>query len=339
MKNPKKMFGMILMSAVLLLGACSNSKTETDVATAEGESTYNFKMSYVTQTGHNWHKFAEKFKEELDAKSDGRMKLELFPAAQLGPEADMVQQMQSGSLDFAVLTVPYLSTRVPAFDAWNLPFLFDDLEGAVAASETAPAKEMLGLLEEQGIKGLGYLHAGTHNMLLKVEPIKAMKDVDGKKLRFTGGASVLDFWKGLGSSPIAMGLPEVYNALQTGVIDGLSIDKNAILSEKYYEIAENYVLTKHMVFGGVVASSLVNYDNMPENDRKIIDEAFASAVKWGTEQLLINDVEDEKKLEDLINIYELENRGEFIEEAKKVHEEYANTNELIKEFISTVKKQ
>ncbi|MFS0822201.1 TRAP transporter substrate-binding protein [Bacillus sp. 1P02SD] len=339
MKKFKLVFVLVVMTAVLFLSACGDSgekKTSGSESSEEGK-TYDFKMTYVTQTGHNWHKFGEKFKEELNTRSDGRMKLELYPAAQLGPEADMVQQMASGSLDFAVLTVPYLSTRIPEFDAWNLPFLFDDLEAGVAATETEPAQEMLGLLDKQGLKGLGYLHAGTHNLLLKEEPVKTLKDVNGKKLRFTGGASVLDFWKGLGSSPIAMGLPEVYNALQTGVIDGISIDKNALLSEKYYEIAKDYVLTRHMIFGGVVATSLTNYDNMPEADRKIVDEAFAAAQKWGTEQLLINDVEDQKKLEDLINIYELDNRDEFIEEAKKVHEEYAGKNELIKEFIDAVK--
>src|SRR5699024_8436054 len=97
-------------------------------------------------------------KEELHTRSDGRMNLELFPAAQLGPEADMVQQMQNGSLDFALLTVPYLSTRIEAFDAWNMPFLFEDLEAGIKASDTEPAQEMLGLLDEQRLKGIGYLH-------------------------------------------------------------------------------------------------------------------------------------------------------------------------------------
>ncbi|MEI3612654.1 TRAP transporter substrate-binding protein [Pseudogracilibacillus sp. SO30301A] len=346
MKNSNMLFVMILMLTALFLSACGDKNSQPSASsdnnavtnTSEGDGdTYEFKITYVTQTGHNWHKFAEKFKDELDQRSDGRMNLELYPAAQLGPEADMVQQMANGSLDFALLTVPYLSTRIEEFDAWNMPFLFENLEEGIQAAETEPAQKMLKLLEEQGLKGIGYLHTGTHSLIMKDAEINTIEDVNGKKLRFTGGASVLGFWEDLGASPIAMGLPEVYNALQTGVIDGVSVDTNATLSEKYHEISEGYVLTKHMVFGGVLAASLTNYENMPESDRKIIDEAMAAALEWGNEQLVINDVEDLKEVSELLNVTELDNRDEFVEAAQEVHEEYAKKNELIKEFIDVVK--
>lgn len=337
MRNLKSLFGIVLLVGILLLSACGDSGTSASNSGDVGDGeTYEFKMSYVTQTGHNWHQFAENFKEELDERSDGRMNLELFPAAQLGPEADMVQQLESGTLDFALLTVPYVSTRIPEFDAWNMPFLFEDLQSGIEASDTEPAQKMLKLLEEQGLLGMGYMHTGTHSLLLKGKEINNLSDVKGKKLRFTGGASVMEFWEGLGASPIAMGLPEVYNSLQTGVIDGLSIDTNAILSEKYNEVSDNYILTKHMVFGGVITASLTNYENMPEEDQAIIDEAMDASIEWGKEQLVINDVEDLEEVESLVEVKELENREEFEKEAEKVHEEYAKKNELIKEFIEAV---
>lgn len=337
MKKSHLLFVLIATFIVLVLTACNNADKETSDAEGSGDQTYEFKMTYVTQTGHNWHQVATKLQEELKERSDGRMNLELFPAAQLGPEPDMVQQMSNGSLDFALLTVPYLSTRIEEFEAWNMPFLFNDLESGIKAAETEPAQKMLELLEDQGLIGMGYMHTGTHSLLLKDSVIQNLDDVKGHKLRFTGGASVLGFWEDLGASPIAMGLPEVYNALQTNVIDGVSIDTNALLSEKYYEIAENYVLTKHMVFGGVFAVSKVNYENMPENDRKIIDEAVQAALEWGKEQLVKNDIEDLEEVKGLVNVLELTNRNEFVEAAEAVHDEYAVKNELIKEFIDAVK--
>lgn len=339
MKSTKGLIFMILMSVVLILSACGDGESAESASGDSNKETYEFKMSYVTQTGHIWHKFAEKFAEELDTRSDGRMTLNLYPAAQLGPEADMVQQLQSGSLDFALLTVPYLSTRFPELDAWNMPFLFEDLEASLAAQDTEPAQEMLGLLEEQGLRGMDYFFAANHNILVNGDPITSVDDVDGRKLRFTGGESVLDYWEGLGASPIAMGLPEVYNAMQTGVIDGVSVDTNPMLSEKYHEIGENYVLTNHMAFGGIVTGSQANYENMPEEDQKIIDEALAEAVKWGEEKIVADEENNLKELEDLVNVVELENRDGFIEEAEKVYEEYSEKNELIKEFIETVKEQ
>ncbi|MHA6250799.1 TRAP transporter substrate-binding protein [Oceanobacillus sp. CAU 1775] len=340
MKSSKTLFIMILMSVALFLSACGDDNSETSAAdSSDGEGeTYEFKMSYVTQTGHIWHKFAEKFGEELEAKSDGRMTLELFPAAQLGPEADMVQQLSSGALDFALLTNAYMSTRFPELDGWNMPFLFEDLESSLAAQDTEPAQEMLGLLEEQGLLGLDYFFAANHNLLVNGDSIESMEDVDGRKLRFTGGASVIDYWEGLGASPIAMGLPEVYNAMQTRVIDGVSVDTNPMLSEKYFEIGEHYVLTNHMAFGGIVTGSEANYEKMSEADQTIVDEALAAAVEWGEKEIVASEAENLKELEGLVNVVELANKEAFIEEAKKIYEEYSNEHELIKEFIEAVQK-
>ncbi|WP_053363355.1 TRAP transporter substrate-binding protein [Bacillus sp. FJAT-27251] len=337
MKKAKILLVMISMLLVVILGACSDNKKEASTSGDEGK-TYEFKFSNVTAPTHIWNRFGEKLAEELETRSDGRMKMEIFPSAQLGPEADMVQQLQNGSLDFALITVPYMSTRFPALDGWNMPFLFEDLEASLAAQNTKPAKEMLGLLEEQGLLGMDYFFAANHNLLVKGDPIQNLAEVDGRKLRFTGGASVLDYWKGLGASPIAMGLPEVYNALQTGVIDGVSVDTNPMLSEKYYEIGKNYVLTNHMAFGGVFTASKKNYESMPEEDQKIFDEALAAAVEWGEAELVAGEKENLKKLEGLINVVELDNRKEFIQEAQKIYDKYSSDNELIKEFIEAVQK-
>ncbi|SFE38692.1 TRAP-type C4-dicarboxylate transport system, substrate-binding protein [Lentibacillus persicus] len=339
MKKTKGLLFVILIFAGLTLSACGDDGTAESASDEDEGKTYEFKMSYVTQTGHIWHKFAEKFAEELDAKSDGRMTLDLYPAAQLGPEADMVQQLESGSLDFAVLTVPYLSTRFPELDAWNMPFLFEDLEASLAAQDTEPAQDMLGLLEEQGLRGMDYFFAANHNLLVNGDPITSLDDVDGRKLRFTGGESVLDFWEGLGASPIAMGLPEVYNAMQTGVIEGVSVDTNPMLSEKYHEIGENYVLTNHMAFGGIVTGSQSNYENMPKGDQEILNEALSEAVQWGEEKIVADEDDNLKELEDLVNVIELKNREEFIEEAEKMYEKYSEKNELIKKFIEEVREQ
>lgn len=338
MKKAGILLVAILMLVVLILSACGDSDKTAGTSGGEGK-TYKFKFTNVTAPAHIWNKFGEKLADELKTRSNGRMTMEIFPSAQLGPEADMVQQLQSGSLDFALITVPYLSTRFPALDGWNMPFLFKDLEASLAAQDTEPAQEMLELMKEQGLLGLDYFFAANHNLLVKGDPIKKLADVDGRKLRFTGGASVLDYWKGLGASPIAMGLPEVYNALQTGVIDGVSVDTNPMLSEKYYEIAKNYVLTNHMAFGGVFTASKKNYESMPKEDQKIVDEALAAAVKWGEAELVAGEKENLKKLGELINVVELGNRDEFIKEAQKIYDKYSSKDELIKKFIETVQKQ
>jgi TRAP-type transport system periplasmic protein len=336
MKNMKVLL-IVAMIMMLLLSACG-SEGSTKAETSGDGQTYNFKMTHITQNTHIWQGFSEVLAEELKERSDGRMNLEIYPGGQLGPEADIVQQLENGSIDFALLTVPYLSSRIPALDAWNMPFLFESLEAALKAQDSESAQEMLGLLSEQGLTGMGYMHTGLHHLVLKNDPIKTTNDVKGMKLRFTGGPSVLDYWEGLGASPIAMGLSEVYSSLQTGVIDGTSIDSNALLSEKYYEITKNYVLTGHMAFGGIFTASQLNYENMPEKDQKIVTEAVNAAIEWGKVEHLKRERDNLVELEEYIPVMDLEDKAGFIKEAEAIYEKYSAENELIKRFIEENKK-
>ena len=335
----KKSKVLLIVSIImmLLLAACSSEATGKSDDKDNGAN-YNFKMTHVTQNTHIWQAFSEVLAEELKEKSDGRMNLEIYPGGQLGPEADIVQQLENGSIDFALLTVPYLSSRIPELDAWNMPFLFESLEAALEAQDSESAQEMLSLLDAQGLNGMGYMHTGLHHLVLKNDAVQTTEDVKGMQLRFTGGPSVLDYWEGLGASPIAMGLSEVYSALQTGVIDGTSIDSNALLSEKYYEIAENYVLTGHMAFGGIFTASQLNYENMPEEDQKIVNEAVNAAIEWGKVEHLKRESENLVELEEYIPVAELEDKASFIKEAEAIYEKYSTKNELIKSFIEENKK-
>ncbi|PID24070.1 TRAP transporter substrate-binding protein [Sporosarcina sp. P7] len=330
--NKTRQLLLFSLLTVILLAAC-NSEEVTQAETTDGNLNYKFKMTHITQNTHIWQGFSEILAKELDERSDGRMKLDIYPGGQLGPEADIVQQLENGSVDFALLTVPYLSSRIPELDAWNMPFLFESLQEALEAQDSESAQEMLGLLNDQGLLGMGYMPTGMHHLVLKNDPIKTTKDVKGLKLRFTGGPSVLEYWEKLGASPIAMGLSEVYSSLQTGVIDGTSIDSNALLSEKYYEIAKNYVLTGHMAFGGIFTASKMKFENMPEKDQQIITDAVHAAVEWGKVEHLKREKDNLAELENYIPVLELEDKESFLKEAGVIYNKYSKKDEMIKQFI------
>lgn len=334
MKNTKKWMSIAVVLLLLLLSACGGGSSSTSSEEEGGDKgkKYNFKLTHITQQSHAWHLFAEKFGEELNARSDGRMNLEIYPAAQLGPEKDMVQQLETGSLDFAIITGQYLATRVPAFDAWNMPFLFENLEDAVNAIDSEPAQKMLEELNDQGLKGFGYMLAGNHNLLLKGDPIKSVDDLKGKKIRITGGQAVLEFWTNTGASPVAMGLNEVYSALQTGVVDGVAVDAIAAYSEKFQEVSDSYVLTNQMAFPGTVVASKAVYDQLPAEDQKIVEEAFKAAEAWGKEEIVKLNEESLKNLGKEIKVEEIADRASFDKLKQEIYDKYSS-DALIKEFI------
>ena len=329
--------GLTLLTFLLVLtaAACNNDTDAKPASGSESGKKYTFKLAHITPTDHMWHKAAEKFKEELDKRSDGRMQLEIYPASQLGTEADMVQQISSGSVDFGFITAAYMSSRAPAFTAWFAPYAFKDLEAANAARDTEVAKKILATLDDQGLKGLDYLFAGNRVMLFKDKEVKKPEDLKGLSFRVTPSPPLQDFYKSMGASPESLPLPEVYAAMQTGVIDGMDMDLDASITNKYYEVAKYGAVTNHMVWPAVAMMNKEEYEKMSDSDKKIIDESIKAAAEYAVKTRSGQEEEFKKTLSDAgMKIYEIDQKL-FDPYIKQFDEKYGPTDPLIQEFIDT----
>ncbi|UAC49529.1 TRAP transporter substrate-binding protein [Bacillus aquiflavi] len=315
---------------------CGNNSKKTESSNNEN-SAYTFKVSHVTQKDHIWHKTAEKFGEELESLSNGRMKLEIYPASQLGQEKDMVQQLETGSIDFGFLTNAYMSTRQESLNAWFLPFTFKNLDEANKARQSEAAREMLKELEDQGLVGLDFIFVGNRHILLKDDHISSPHDLKGKKVRIIGSPIIQDFWKATGAGPTAMPLPEVYTSLQTGVIDGIDIDLDALVTEKYYENAKQLTLTNHMTFPAVIVMSKQSYSSLSKEDQHIVNEAIKTAVDWGVEEAIKREEENLEKLKAAgVEVEELSDISSFAAIKKEIQEKYQQQSPIIKSFIESL---
>src|SRR5690625_6889402 len=154
----------MLLGSVLLVacgGGSEKGSAESNGSSGSGEGeTYEFKLGHIAPPDHIWNETAEKLAEELEERSGGRMTMELYPGGQLGSDADMVQQLETGSLDFGFITNAFLTSKSDAFSAWFAPFMFDSYEEALEASNTDVAKEILSTLDEDGLKALDYFFSG-----------------------------------------------------------------------------------------------------------------------------------------------------------------------------------
>ena len=237
-----------------------------------------FRLGLITPPPHVWTKAAEAFGAELAEASDGEHSVTVFPARQLGNEAEMLQQLQTGALDMAFMTVAEVSNRAPDFGALYAPFLADDVAHAGRILRSDTAKGMLDQLPAKtGVVGAGYGMAGLRQIVSR-GAVESAEDLSGKKLRITPFDPILDFYNALGAAPTPMPLPDVYDALANGQVDAIDMDVELIWKLKYYEHADTIVQSDHMMFPMVGLVSAKVWSGLSEEDRTTIKDLMAKHV-------------------------------------------------------------
>lgn len=256
----------------LLAVAVAFAVTNTAAQAAE------FRLGLLTPPPHIWTKAAEAFGAELAERSGGAHSVAVFPARQLGNEAEMLQQLQTGALDMAFMTVAEVSNRATDLGAFYAPYLADDIAHAGRILRSDAAKALLEPLPGQvGVVGLGYGMAGLRQIVSRGE-VNSAADLTGLKLRITPFTPILDFYNALGAAPTPMPLPAVYDALANGQVDAIDMDAELIWVLKYYEHADTIVQSDHMMFPMVGLVSARVWAGLSEEDRAMIGELIAKHV-------------------------------------------------------------
>ena len=248
-----------------------------------------FRLGLITPPNHIWTKGAESFGAALSEATGGAHSVTVFPARQLGNEAQMLQQLQTGALDMAFMTVAEVSNRAPDFGAFYAPYLANDIAHAARILDTDVATSMLDQLPAKtGVVGLGYGMAGLRQILARGE-VKSAADLAGLKLRITPFDPILDFYNALGAAPTPMPLPAVYDALANGQVDAIDMDAELIWVLKYYEQADTLVQSDHMMFPMVGLVSGRVWAQMSEEDRDMIGTLMAKHVDSTIDSYIANE--------------------------------------------------
>jgi tripartite ATP-independent transporter DctP family solute receptor len=161
--------------------------------------------------------------KKLEAATNGRLSIQMYPSMQLGGEKEMIEQAQVGALQIARISVGPMGPLVPELNVFNLPFVFRDAAHAEKIMDGPIGDEMLKKLSDQptaGLIGMCWMNGGTRNVYNSKHPIKTVEDLKGLKIRMMGNPVFVDTMNSLGGNGVAMGFDQLVNAMQTGVVDG-----------------------------------------------------------------------------------------------------------------------
>jgi TRAP-type C4-dicarboxylate transport system substrate-binding protein len=234
-----------------------------------------YRLGLITPPPHQWTVTATAAAEEIKTRTEGRVEILIFPSGQLGNEAQMLQQLQTGAMDFAFFTLGEFANRDPNYGIFLAPYIVKDVAGARELLKGKTATKLLEDMNNFGLVGLGWGMAGMRMIVTKGET-KTVEDLKGKKIRTIPFAPELAFWEGLGAAPTPMPLPALYDAFANGQVDGMQIDVEGTWNSKYYDHAGSIVISNHMMFPMAAIASGRKWSGMSEADRAVVQEVFAT---------------------------------------------------------------
>lgn len=325
-KQLKKLLGIVAMGA--LLGVFT-------FAAADSDKKYTFKIAHIAPEGHIDNIVARNFGKELDARSEGRMKLRIYPGGQLGNDADMLQQLRTGALEFALITNAEMTTENEAFSAWFAPFVFDSFMEAFEANESEIVKKISATVEGTGVRVLGYHFPGFRMIMTANKKLEKPEDFKGMTLRDTPSPALQDWNKLLGINTESLPLPEVYQAAQTGVIDGMVIDLVAAEKSKFDEVTNYAILTNHVVWP---IDAMINeklYETLSDGDRQIVVDSMSAAQKNAMEERSNQEEEFIQYFVDRGVEVSTIDKALFAPYIEQYDDEYSKKSEYFKEFLET----
>ncbi len=278
------------------------------VAMPAAAADMTLKLGHLANEDNTWHKASVKFGEELEALTNGRIKVQVFPNESLGKEMDLINGMQLGTADMTI-TGESLQNWAPMAALLAVPYAYKSLEhmDSVAGGEIGE-KIKAQIIKNARIRPIAYFARGPRN-LTSNRPIKTPADLDGLKMRVPNVPLFVDVWKALGAKPTPMAFSEVFTSLQNGTIGAQENPLALIKSASFYEVQKYVNLTEHVRSWIYLTISELTWNKLSAEDQKNVLEAAKRAQAYERQLFLA----DEKKL-----VSELEAKGmTFVKVDKK----------------------
>ena len=293
------------------------------------------KASDVHPAGYPTVVAVENMGKKLEAATNGRVSVQMFPSMQLGGEKEAIEQAQIGAIALARVSVGALGPVIDDLNVLNLPFLFRNTAHMQKVMDGPIGQELLDKVTNNsraGLVAICWMDAGARSVYDTKRPIKSIADLKGLKVRVMGNPMFVDMMNALGGNGVAMGYDQVFSALQTGVVDGAENNPPSFVFDNHYQVAKYFTLTEHLIVPEILVMSRKTWDQLSKEDQALI-------IKFGREAQLEeralwtkyeNDAMDKAKAAG-IQITQISDKTPFQDAVKPVWDKYGpKYAELIK---------
>src|SRR5215470_9675193 len=238
------------------------------------------KFSHVVATDTPKGKGALKFKQLAEERTKGKVKVEVYPNSTLYKDKEEVEALQLGAVQMlAPSLAKFGPLGVREFEVFDLPYLFDNYDELHKVTGGPVGANLFKKLESKGIIGLAYWDNGLKVMSAN-KPLRVPADMKGLKMRIQSSKVLSDEMKALGAIPQVMAFSEVYQAMQTGVVDGSENTPSNMFTQKHHEVQKYTTLTDHGYIGYAVIVNKKFWDGLPADIRTTLEGAMAEATKY-----------------------------------------------------------
>lgn len=331
----KKINLLLVIILMLVLVACGNGGSSTGPSSGE---TIVYRLGHAAPETDPAGLLSIKMAEDIENSTAKQISLQVFPAAQLGGEVEMVEQVRAGTIDIAIVTSGALSNFVEEVAFLDMPFLFEDLEHAREILMGEVGDKLKAKAEEQGIKILTFFDYGIANISNSKHDIYKLEDVKGLKIRTLENEIFMDTFRALGADPVPIPYPELYTSIQQGVVDGTDPLNVTMTGGKIYEVNKHLSKVGISYRAGVIVMNLEEYNNLANDLKSKFDSMVVDSENYYHDTIYPEYEESAEKLmvDNGVKIIEAEeiDMESFKEAVQPVYDKHESK---YSEFISVIK--
>lgn len=295
---------------------------------AMGEELH-FKLAENQPDGNPITEGMKMFAELAKEYTDGTVNIDVYANAALCDEASSIDQVMAGTLDFSRVNTNTMSPVVDLYGAFGMPYLFSSTEAKYKALDGEAGEYAFKELENYNMVGLDFYEAGSRNFYTTDKPITGVADLKGMKIRVQQTEVAISMVQALGAEATPMDYGEVFQGLQTGIVDGAENDFVSYYTSGHYEVAKNFSLDGHMAPPAVLICSKKAWDQMTDAQKEGVKKASKEAAEWQRQAMQDYQEESRKKCEESgCTIIDVDVK-EFQDAVASVYDQYPQYAELV----------